>query len=356
MSINRRDLLAGLALTPLVSPLTSAFGASTCSATGSGLLNVFFQGLFFWELKQDASSSWLEITAPKMEANHDLLGGVLGNLQDLNNQTVDWRAVPGLPHCTPQPSGTSIPGDVPKTMYQFTRKQTGVGGITGPNQGKILLPWPSSFFTIRNASRPALTTRIPTKPPGSQVHMDVENLSSTTIGVVTLLQYTFPLNLPPIPGLRSPTVNLHFYFQPKNVQTVPEVNDDLRDASPLFQNDNFDLKIDENASAASTPIGASPYPTIGVTPQDELALNERVLVIPGGRCGTKVQDCLGQIQVCLEAVEADLSLREHTAALQGDKKPSSQERKRVSKNESESRRALSFMMANPANCPMFFVG
>ncbi len=352
MSMTRRDLLAGIALTPLVAPLQSALGASTFANPATGLLNVFLQGLFFLEVKQDADGPWLEITAPEMRTNHDLLAGVPGNLQDINHQIVNWRNVAGLQHGTPKGSGT-IPSDVPNTMYQFTRSATGVGDIVGSNQGKILLPWPNNFFTIRQAARPGLKTRLPNKPPDSQVHNDIEKLSSKTIGVVTLLQYAFSPNLPPIPEWPMPSINIHFYFQPKTPQQIKDVNEDLKNASPVFRNDSFDLQIDENASATA-PIGAAPYPTIGVSSQDELALNERVQIIPSRRC-VPVQDCLGQLQSCLEELETDLSLAEQTGPNK-ETSPLDRQHGRISKDREKARRSLSFMMASPANCPMFFVG
>jgi hypothetical protein len=309
-----------------------------------GKLNIIVHGLLFLELK---SNSVLAITAPQLD-KHNLLMGTPGNLQNINNQEIHWESIPGVTPGTPAtPFIEGIPQDVPSTLFKFNRNTTDVGNINlAGDQGKIFLPWPNSWDTIRRGGRPKLTSRLlGTKDPKKQVRTHIERLCSTQIGVATVLTYDFTVSLPSIPNW-SPTVNVEIYFQPDNPEKVSEVNDDLATASKkLFSSDSFDLKIDEKDGglSASTPIGQTKYPEhSGLSVTDELSLNEKIMLINPFDLSNPLRKCLVSLQSFL--------LQQVTVQGQTVKHPSEQN------SDAELERYSLMMMASPANCPMFFLG
>ena len=308
-------------------------------ANGSaGKLNIILHGLLFLELKS-TPNTWLEITAPDLSSNHNLWMGVAGNLQNINNREIHWETIPGVTAGRPGDPVEGIPGDVPDTLFRFSRNTTGVGNIDLPNnQGKIFLPWPGSWDTIRRGPRPNLGTRSPDKPSAQQVHTQLERLCSKTIGVATVLTYDAALDVPQLPGW-VPTLNIEIYFQPDQPENVTAVNADLAKASKsLFSSDSFDLQINEKdgSLSASTPIGKTKFrPNSGLTFNDEVSLNEKVAVIDPRELNDPLRKCVAALRsFLLERQEQKISgTRSETAEFHA-----------------------SLMMASPANCPMFFLG
>jgi hypothetical protein len=318
---------------------------------GDPILNVILHGLLFLELKNGSSSPQLQITAPDLSSNHDLLIGVPGNLQNINFKEIHWEdptlklkgGLPGLP------AVNGVPTDVPDSIFQFSRTSTQVGDIDKSHiQGKIILPWPAKWATIRKDNRPPLTTRLQNKPVDQQVHTDIERRCGNIIGVVTVLTYTYPLSFPPIPGW-TPSTNIEIYFQPKGRETVQEVNADLRAASfQLFSSDNFDLAIDISTGNTSTPIGQMPFPpNSGLSIEDELSLNENVMVIDPRNLDPQVKQALLTLEEYLDQLEAAVT----TTPLQ---RTQSSDLSKL-KNAAQLRR-MPLFIASPANCPTMFLG
>jgi hypothetical protein len=324
------------------------------------ILNIILHGLFFLELKSTTTLNWLEITAPNLQANHDLSMGVPGNLQNINGQIIPWEQLPGLNGGSPGKLIGGIPMDVPDQIYQFSRHETEVGNIDKQgNQGIIRLPWPKQWRTIRLGDRPSLTTRLSQKSVNTQVHTNIENRCNNVIGVATVLTYDYALSLPPIPGW-SPSLNLEIYFQPKDPESIADVNDDLRTASAqLFSSDNFDLAIIDSGSSsnASTPIGKTLYPEhSGLSIGDELFLNELVRVIdPSMIDNIDVKDAIVKLQLFLLTLPPIIF--ESNIVPHQMPPTSQQESHGIRKmDQIESLNPLNILMASPANCPMFFLG
>lgn len=328
-----------------------------------GNLNIILHGLLFLELKASPQLTWLEITAPNLSGNHDLLMGTPGNLVNVNGQQIHWETLSGLTGGSPQKLIDGIPLDVPDSILQFDRNETNTGNIDKPNgdQGKIFLPWPAHWDVIRRDNRPAMGTRLPMKSLDQQVHTSIERRCGNTIGVCTVLSYTFSLlKLLPIPGW-TPTANVHIYFQPQKLETNADVNNDLRNASfQLFSSDNFDLAMVDTGNNASTPIGRNPFPpNSGLSIIDELSLAETVSVvdpktIEDEELRKKIAASLLAIQdylLSILLIEANpLSIGfsgKHNLSGQGQNKIEERTNTEI---------AISMLMASPANCPTLFLG
>ena len=321
-----------------------------------GNVNIILHGLLFLELKKSASLTWLEITAPQL-TDHNLLVGVPGNLQNINGKEIHWET--SFQGGQPGVLNGGIPGDVPREVFQFSRSGAETGDIDGTGiQGKIFLPWPAQWKTIRRGDRPALDTRLPRKSAEKQVQSHIKNRCNTMIGVATVLSYNYPLSLPPIEGW-SPSVNIEIYFQPKHREDIRNVNDDLTAASKqLFKSDNFDLIFDTGNSNASTPIGEVQYPDhSGLSVGDEISLNEIVRVVdPKAVIDKTVKDAIATIQAYILTlppiiVAPDTSAVRESLASQYAR----HDEKRPSQGDSPIQ-PISVMMASPANCPMLFLG
>jgi len=89
----------------------------------------------------EQSGNSLKIYAP-IVANHLFRGGVRNNLQTLQG-AIDWTTFGLMGNSIPDPQN-----DVVKQILQFSRSVTGVGDLTGPNAGTILLPWPEKFIPL----------------------------------------------------------------------------------------------------------------------------------------------------------------------------------------------------------------
>ncbi len=254
-------------------------------ASAIATINVMIQGLFFLERKKKGKTNILEITAPAL-SDHHFLGGVRGNLVRLDGRKINWTRV-GLKGGSPKRPrpGCKIPGDVKLTIPQFDRNVTNTGDIVGKWKGKILLPWPIQFSTLRQGAFPTYKSRTKKKPEETQVGRNVEfhcyKDKNSKLGVVTVLRYEYALALPSLAAWK-PTLNFHFYFQPPKGHDIDDVNRDLCKASNLFANpDEFEVQIDKQSPAGSVivPIGQGPY-LLGMGPEDELGIDEHIQLVP----------------------------------------------------------------------------
>ena len=119
-------------------------------ASATALINVLIQGLFFLEYKQGPNDEDLLLISAPYLGDHHFMGGVRGNLVQLDGWDIDWSNV-GLTGSSPKgPLPTStIPSDVPPTVCQFERGVTGTGDLVGKTSGSLLLPWPLRFLSLR---------------------------------------------------------------------------------------------------------------------------------------------------------------------------------------------------------------
>ncbi|HEY2496409.1 MAG TPA: hypothetical protein VGK24_05020, partial [Candidatus Angelobacter sp.] len=246
--------------------------------SSTALINILIQGLFFLEHKQDMDGKdLLLISAPEL-AGHHFMGGVRGNLVQLDRWDIDWTAA-GLSGGSPKAPAphSKIPSDIPPTVCQFEREITGTGDIVGSTNGTLRLPWPLRFFPLRLGAIPTYNDSNVAKDIKAHCYHNGNN----QLGVVTVLQYEL---LWPLPTLRTwtPTSNFHFYFQPPEGHTIDDVNKDLKSAANIFQNPlSFDVQLDSstpNPGSIVVPIGASAF-SLGLGPEDELALNEKITLI-----------------------------------------------------------------------------
>jgi len=286
------------------------------------ILNIILHGLLFLELKSTTTSSWLEITAPNLQTNHDLWMGVPGNLQNINGQTISWAQLPGLNGGSPGKLIGGIPMDVPDQIYQFGRIETEVGDINPQgNQGIIRLPWPSQWRTIRLGNRPNLTTRLPQKSLNKQVHTCIENRCNNVIGVATVLTYDYALSLPPT-------------------------------------SDNFDLAMVDlgSSSNTSTPIGQMRYPEhSGLSIGDEISLNEVTRVIdPTAVDNVEVKDAIVKLQLFLLTLPPIIFDPDDTRLVHGALRQSADSLYKT--DQIDGLKSSNIFMASPANCPLFFLG
>lgn len=201
----------------------------------------FVHGLFFMNF--NSSSGNLEILAPSIDKHH-FVKGPLGQRAEVQDGTVLHFENSGLQGGQPRwSSAHDIPLDVPGTILQFTQQDGNLGGFDSSNpnkfKGKIILPWPLDFTSLRTSD---LATTFPfvkgKQPPlGEIMQMRSNGKGSTQVGIVTVLRYS--INAPPPP-------NMHFYLQPCTDHKPKEVNADLGQAANCFINHaNFNLELQD---------------------------------------------------------------------------------------------------------------
>ena len=265
----------------------------------------FVHGLFF--MTYNSSSGNLEILAPRID-NHHFVSGPIGLRAEQPDGTVLHFENSGLQGGQPQwPSGAhDIPVDVPGTILQFTQQDANLGGfdMSNPNNfaGKIILPWPLEFTSLRTSDRVKTFPIVKGKQPplGEAIQSRSKAKGSDVAGIVTVLRYS--TSAPPPP-------KMHFYLQPCEDENIDEVNADLAQAAKCFVNHaNFNLELDRSQPITPTGRGSD----------DEKSLEEDFSpdILP--ICGLE----------------------------RAKKEPAS-----VQKSSDPSQPAVS-----PANCPTFFVG
>jgi hypothetical protein len=270
----------------------------------------FVHGLFF--MTYNSSTGNLEILAPRIDKHH-FVSGPVGLRAEQQDGTVLHFENSGLQRGQPQwPSGThDIPLDVPGTILQFTQQDANLGGFDMSNPknfvGKIILPWPLDFTSLRTSD---LANTFPfvqgKRPPLGEA---IQNRSSTkgskAVGIVTVLRYSTNASPPP---------KMHFYLQPCTDETITDVNADLAQVANYFVNHtNFNLEL-QNVKIPVTSRGSD----------DEKSLEEDVspdilAICPLQPKGTK---------------------KDHVSNQKSSTAGSDQGQPAVS----------------PANCPTFFVG
>jgi hypothetical protein len=286
-------------------------------------INIAIHGLFFMEL--NLSTNNLEIYAPKVDG-HLFAGGLRGNLILLSG-LLDWHdtGLIGKSPTWPKKNDGSddkskIPLDLPATIVQFMRSETGVGDLIqdlGQLAGKVILPWPLKFYSLRCDS---IQTTFPCKPSpvGDNILKHCKKGGANTyLGSSACLTYKLANPFPPL--LPFPwAFTIHLHLQPCLPHDLTAVNKDLANVAYVFPSPTdpkkpFKLEFDDSKPIPATTIGlgrCSPPP--GIVPEDEHAL------------------CEEQNQICPD----ELKLKE--LKLKGISGPGDN--------------------VNPANCPLFFVG
>jgi hypothetical protein len=200
----------------------------------------FVHGLFF--MTYNSSTGNLEILAPRIDKHH-FVSGPIGLRAEQPDGTVLHFENSGLQGGQPQwPSGAhDIPLDVPGTILQFTQQDANLGGFDMSNPknfvGKIILPWPLDFTSLRTSDLAASFPFVKGKQPplGEIIQWRSKAKGSDVAGIVTVLRYSTNGSPPP---------KMHFYLQPCTDHKPAEVNADLAQAANCFVNRaNFNLEL-----------------------------------------------------------------------------------------------------------------
>jgi len=238
-------------------------------------VNILIHGLFF--MTYNPTTDNLEILAPKI-TDHLFVGGIRGSRVQLPSSPVILTNA-GLKAGTPHfPGGNKrkIPNEIKGTILQFTRDETGVGDFSGATNfvGKIILPWPEEFHSIRCDDRAKTFKADPSSVVGQRIEDNCNGKGKSKAGVVTCLRYKVvdPKALPWPSG-----ANPHFYLQPCMDHDSNAVNADLAEVKQCFVNPtSFDLQLIPLPTIPRTPIGKNKCQDnpAGLTPDDELSLDE----------------------------------------------------------------------------------
>lgn len=239
--MNRRHLIKTLALSPLL------LNRSFCSfALRNGVAqtptpsNVFIllHGLFFLEYQ----GGKLVVTAPEV-ADHDYQMGTP------DNDGKDLQPLPSTPQDFSDPAmgltGASNATQFPPELLQFSKKDTGVGNLTGPFRFRCTLPSPLQIVPLRNGPRSDLHCT-----PGN-VLSSINKHQGARIGIVTCLVYTGSVaKIHP-----TSTDRCHFYAEPDFEPNLEHTNHALSEARLLFANGkNFDLQLDTSVLTQNLPL------------------------------------------------------------------------------------------------------
>jgi hypothetical protein len=337
MPLNRRDILKTLLMSPFFG-LAGKLPASAMSGFTPGTLNVLLNGLFFMELdNSDPTNPKLLIHAPKL-TDHDFVVGTRDNLQ--TSTGFDWSTGFGLTGGRPTfNQSQDIPDQVPTSILQFTKKETGFSALQPDNGsgnlyfGTVTLPWPkNSMISLRPDNFP------PFDPGTAQTPKNVapkimKRCRTSQIGNIICIQYECTFSGPVLPPA-SPVMNVHLDMRccDDNAGTPDHINTALAEAAGVFQPDpqnpgSFDLQLQKNAHIVKSPF--EPQPQLpGVPLEEERAPNED----PGG--------CPNMPVLAISSVKNPLSKakkRQSTAAIQGQG-------------------TVSAANVSPANCPALFLG
>ncbi len=204
-------------------------------------VNVLIHGLFFMTLNKVTTN--LEILVPNIPDHHFVVG--LRGSRVITSGTVDLTdPAIGLKGGTPTQSPNGIPADIPGSIFQFTKAETGIGDFSkDPAKflGRIILPWPAKFFCLRCDDIKSTFLYDPSSLVGSRIELNARLKNSTVLGIVPCLQYT-RATVAALPWASS--FNLHFYLQPTSPHDINAVNTDLSLAASCFMNPKqFDLKM-----------------------------------------------------------------------------------------------------------------
>jgi hypothetical protein len=231
--MKRRDVIKTLALSPLLVNNSLRAFSSTRSFWQSPPPNQVFillHGLFFLEYKGNN----LVVTAPQV-VDHDYQIGTPDNdgsdLQPIQGQT-------SLDFSDPK---MGLVGDkaftrrFPPELLQFSKKETGVGDLTGPFRFRCVLPCPLDIVPLRNGPRSDFRC-----VPGG-IFLSMNKHPGEQISIVTCLVYTGSIaKIHP-----TSTNRCHFYAEPDFATGIEHTNQALAEAKLVFAHwDKFDLQLD----------------------------------------------------------------------------------------------------------------
>jgi hypothetical protein len=325
MPLNRRDVLKTLLVGPFFGAMPKLLGAAMSGPTVKGTLNILLNGLFFMERLPDptdpnnSSKSLLAIHAPKV-TDHVFLAGTRSNLEASTG--FDWSTGFGLTGGSTtfdNPQSPEIPRELPASVLQFTRKETGVGGFKTDSNlflGTVTLPWPKQIPLLRPDSFPPFDQGDSQHP--KNIAPKIKARCGSQIGNVICLQYDCNFSGPVLPP-DAPIMNVHLYMLccKDSDGTVNHINAALMDSAAIFQSPGFDLNL-RNVAVQGSPYDPRP-PIPGITLEDERA------AIEDGAC-TGMQ----------------------TAAVTPNKKSTGKNKKPMANKNNRN--------VSPANCPAFFMG
>lgn len=323
MPMNRREVLKTLLISPFLGTMPTLPAAAMSGQTVSGTLNILLNGLFFLERLPDpsdptnSSKSLLAIHAVKV-TDHVFLAGTRGNLKPSTG--FDWSTGFGLTGGTTtfdDPQSPEIPQELPTSVLQFSRKETGLGGFKPDSNlflGTVTLPWPKQIPLLRPDSFPPFDQGDPQHP--KNVAPKIKARCGSQIGDVICLQYDCSFSGPVLPP-DAPIMNVHLHMLccKDGDGTVNHINTALMDSAGIFQSPGFDLNV-RNVAIQGSPYEPKP-PVPGITMEDERA------AIEDGAC---------------------TSMQQATP----DKKSVSKNKKPMANKNNRN--------VSPANCPAFFMG
>lgn len=229
---------------------------------------------------------YLYIYAPLLR-DHHFAGGIRGSLH-VYSGVIDWKdydlrgGKPTWPAVEGKPDKMRIPLEVKPSMLQFTATETGVGPFVSDNSsaliGKIILPWPKSFWSLR-------CDKIQThfRPKKSKIATKIKDHCTggrnAFIGSATCFRYDYAKpQFPPLPEWKQGN-NIHFYLQPCTPHKMKEVNKDLQAAAAVFTNPkSFNLRFITKESPLTPRGKGNCTPPTGIDPEDERSLNEEEAV------------------------------------------------------------------------------
>lgn len=182
-------------------------------------VNILLHGFFFMRL--NPLNNNLEVLAPVLP-DHHFVGGTRGNRKELTDKLIDCTDLTGK-QGDPDPTQ-----DIPGSVFQFTARDTEVKFFTGDLskfKGMIVLRWPQAFYSLRTGDL-AKFPFVLTSKVGASIVSNAKGKGSSTLGAITLLQYTKP-------GAGA-LQNIHYYNEPCKPEVVNDVNADLQEAAKCF--------------------------------------------------------------------------------------------------------------------------
>jgi hypothetical protein len=238
-------------------------------------VNILLHGLFF--MTQEGNN--LRVYAPNTPMHH-FVGGTRGSRQELQGtQDLTQSGLQGkIDGRTGQPVPPDPDNDIEGSVMRFSLGDvTGFNGLNDEDppgtpifRGSLLLPWPIKITGLR-AGDISASFRTNQKTIATHIVDNARKKTSTTLGVVALLEYTLPA-LNPVGGLAQ--INIHYYLQPCTQHKITEVNGDLTQAQVCFKNKaGFDLQMLTGAQEPD-PIPPSAHLEFGTTIEDEQSFDE----------------------------------------------------------------------------------
>lgn len=281
MPLNRRAVLKSFLMSPFFGIASKLWANPVYGAIVKGKLNILVNGIFFMERlpdpnhPDDSSYSLLAIHAPRV-TDHVFLAGTRGNLKPSTG--FNWSTGYGLTGGSTSfdnPKAPEIPHELPSSVLQFTRKETGLGNFKSDASvylGTVTLPWPKDIYALRLDSLPPFDQGSAQHPKNVAPYIKTR-CGNNKIGDVLCLQYDCDFSGPVLPP-GAPIMNVHLDMVccKDSDGTVDHINVALKDSAAIFQQSGFDLNVTPVMVQAS-PVDPNPS-VAGVTPEDERAAIE----------------------------------------------------------------------------------